>query len=162
MNSTARELRSSIWKNETNIIKKHHERLKKCKELEKKSKCWADVYTDSAKVSNGYKNEVFLIVYFSLHFEAFESFQRLVLSSFDDEINILGSVHHRSKIGNHLSMDFASFCPRRTVFVGGLWGGPDRVSLFVGLWVSGFKTFSYLWIQTSEFYETLLVLFIGQ
>ena len=37
---------------------------------------------------------MFLIVYFSLHFEAFESFQRLVLSSFDDEINIQGSVHH--------------------------------------------------------------------
>ena len=60
-------------------------------------------------MSNGYKNEVFLIVYFSLHFEAFESFQRLVLSSFDDEINILGSVHHILKIGNHLSMDFLSF-----------------------------------------------------
>ena len=60
-------------------------------------------------MSNGYKNEVFLIVYFSLHFEAFESFQRLVLSSFDDKIDILGSVHHVLKIGNHLSMDSLSF-----------------------------------------------------
>ena len=60
-------------------------------------------------MSNGYKIEVFLTVYFSLHFEAFESLQRLVLSSFDDEINILGSVHHVIKIGNHLSMDFLSF-----------------------------------------------------
>ena len=59
---------------------------------------------------------MFLIVYFSLHFEAFESFQRLVLSSFDDKIDILGSVHHVLKIGNHLSMDFLSFSSSKHFF----------------------------------------------
>ena len=53
----------------------------------------------------------------------------------------------------------SDFCPRRTVFVGDYEVAVIRsLSLFVCL----FKTFSYFWIQTSEFYETLLVLFIGQ
>ena len=53
-----------------------------------------------------------------------------------------------------------SFYPRRTVFVGGLCDGPDRV--VCRLSVRLFKTLSYFWNQTSEFDETLLVLFIGQ
>ena len=53
-----------------------------------------------------------------------------------------------------------TFCPRRTIFVGGLCDGPDRV--VCRLSVCLFKTLSYFWNQTSEFDETLLVLFIGQ
>ena len=59
----------------------------------------------------------------------------------------------------------ANFCPRRTVFV-----GDYEVAVMCSLLsvchllsvVCLFKTFSYFWNQTSEFYETLLVLFIGQ
>ena len=53
------------------------------------------------------------------------------------------------------------FCPRRTVFVGD-YEVAVMCSLFVCLFVCLFKTLSYFWNQTSEFYETLLVLFIGQ